>query len=99
MGCQNRGCLGDYDFDHIAAFARKRFIEGIDTVSLMSQAGTDIEREEIALVCLLSVEDDVVRSIQLRCRHAETCHMTNCRDKLRNLINQELASARLATAL
>ena len=93
MVCHNRGCLGDYDFDHIAAFARKRFIEGVDTVSLMRQAVSDIEREEIALVCLLSVEDDVVKDIQLRCRHAETCRMSNCRDKLRQLITRELASS------
>ena len=91
MVCHNRGCLGEYDFDKIAMFARKRFVEGIDTVSLMSQACSDSEREEIALVCLLSVEDEVVRDIQLNCRYADTCKMTNCRDKLRNLINREMA--------
>mgnify|MGYP001098252349 CR=1 FL=1 len=87
----NRGCLGDYDFDHIAEYARKRFVEGIDTVSLMSQARSETEKEEIALVCLLSVEDHVVQDIQLSCRYANSCKMTNCRDKLRSLINHELA--------
>ena len=89
---RTRGCLGDYDFDHIAMYARKRFVEGIDTVSLMSQAGSEKEREEIALVCLLSVKDEVVNDIQLSCRHANSCKITNCRDKLRDLINDELAT-------
>ncbi|MDH5447176.1 MAG: hypothetical protein OEY52_16625 [Gammaproteobacteria bacterium] len=88
----NRGCLGEYDFDNIASHARKRFVEGIDTVSLMSQARTETEREEIALVCLLSVEDQVVRDIQLSCHYSDTCKMTNCRDILRNMINDEIAN-------
>ena len=92
MAGHNRGCLGDYDFDNIAAYARKRFVEGIDTVSLMRQAHTEKQREEIALVCLLSVEDDVVREIQLTCHYASSCEMTNCRDKLRRLINREIAA-------
>ena len=88
---RNRGCLGDYDFDHIAMYARMRFVEGIDTVSLMSQASNDTEREEIALVCLLSVDEATVQEIQLNCRYADSCKITNCRSLLREMINAELA--------
>lgn len=91
MDCQSRACLGDYDFEHISLYARKRFVEGVDTVSLMSQATSESEREEIALVCLLSVEDDVVKDIQLNCRYAETCKITNCRSILREMLEKELA--------
>lgn len=91
MAYRHRGCLGEYDFDHIVGYARKRFIEGIDTVSLMSQAKSDTEKEEIALVCLLSVEDHIVRDIRLNCRYSDTCRMTNCREILRNMIEKELA--------
>lgn len=91
MVCHNRGCLGRYDFDQIALHARKRFIEGIDTVSLMNQAKSETEKEEIAMVCLLSVEDAVVKDIQLNCRYANTCKMTNCHDKLRDMLEKELA--------
>ena len=58
MVCRVPGCLGDYDFDEIVGFARKRFLEGCDTVSLLQQAETQCEKEEIALVSLLSVDDD-----------------------------------------
>lgn len=90
MVSHNRGCLGEYDFDKIVLFARKRFVEGIDTVSLMKQAETEREREEIALVCLLSVDEQTVSDIQLSCRHDKTCNMANCRDLLRKKLNDEL---------
>ena len=55
MTCQNPRCLGNYDFDQIAYFAKKRFVEGFNTVALLEQAGSEREKEEIALVCLLDV--------------------------------------------
>jgi len=90
--CRNRLCLGDYDFDHIAHFARRRFVDGVDTVNLLQQAGSKREKEEIALVCLLDVEDDVIRDIQLKCRYAGQCKVTDCRDRLKKMIEQDLAA-------
>lgn len=84
------GCFGNYDFDHIAHFAKKRFIDGYSTIDLLAQAKSETEREEIALVCMLDVEDDMVLDIELGCRYADDCKVTNCRDKLRRLIEAEL---------
>ena len=92
MTCHNPGCLGNYDFDRISFYARKRFIEGCDTVTLLRQAGSDSEKEEIALVSMLDVEDDVVRDLQLSCVHAGTCKVTNCRTLLKAMIEAELAT-------
>ena len=89
--CINPRCLGNYDFEHIAHYARKRFVEGFDTVALMNQASSQREKEEIALVCMLDVEEGVIRDLQLSCRHADTCDVTDCRDRLRELIEQGLA--------
>jgi hypothetical protein len=91
MACHNPGCLGNYDFDQIAFFARKRFIEGCQTVTLLEQARSQREKEEIALVCMLDIADDQVRDLQLSCRHSETCKVTTCRNMLKNMINAELA--------
>lgn len=90
MVCHNPGCLGDYDFDRISFYARRRFIEGCDTVTLLNQATSQREKEEIALVCLLSVEDDVIRDLELSCVHAGTCKITNCRALIKSLIETEL---------
>ncbi len=90
--CRIPGCLGNYDFEHIAYFAKRRFVDGVDTVSLLQQAETKQEKEEIALVCLLDVEDDVIRTIQLKCRHAGQCKVTDCRDRLKKMIQQDLAA-------
>lgn len=84
------GCFGHYDFDRIAHFARLRFVDGYSTISLLQQARSETEREEAALVCMLDVEDDLVLDVELDCRYAHDCKVTNCRDKLRQLIEAEL---------
>jgi hypothetical protein len=89
--CINPRCLGNYDFEHIAKYARKRFVEGHDTVSLLTQATSQREKEEIALVCMLDVEEHLVRDLKLSCRHADDCDVTDCRDRLRDLIERDLA--------
>jgi hypothetical protein len=90
MVCHNPGCLGNYDFDHIALFARKRFVEGYSTVTLLEQADSEHEKEEIALVCMLDVEDEQIRDLNLCCKHAGHCKVTNCRDKLKRMIEEEI---------
>jgi hypothetical protein len=89
--CINPRCLGKYDFEHIAYYARKRFVEGLDTVALLQQASSQREKEEIALVCLLDVEEKVIENLQLSCRHADACEVTDCRDRLKELIERGLA--------
>ncbi|MDH5446313.1 MAG: hypothetical protein OEY52_12230 [Gammaproteobacteria bacterium] len=84
------GCFGNYDFDKIADFARKRFVDGQSTIKLLQEAANQTEKEEIALVCMLDVEDEYVLDVQLDCRYANDCKVTNCRDKLRQLIEAEL---------
>ena len=86
---RNPGCFGHYDFDHIVDFAIKRFVDGCNTISMLMQAQSETEREEIALVCMLDVDDEIVLDIQLDCRYGDDCKVTNCRDKLRKLIEAE----------
>ena len=83
--------MGHYDFEHIAHYARKRFVEGCDTVALLQQARSQREKEEIALVCMLDVDENVIRDLKLSCRHADACEVTDCRDRLRELIERDLA--------
>ena len=89
--CLNPRCLGNYDFEHIAHYARKRFVEGLDTMALLKQASSQREKEEIALVSMLDVDENVIRDLQLNCRHAGECEVTDCRDRLRDLIERDLA--------
>lgn len=94
MDCRTPGCMGNYDFDHIAFFARKRFVEGFDTITLMEQATSDREREEIALVAMLDIEDGIILDLKLCCRHAGECKVTICRKKLKRMIEEDLAMTR-----
>ena len=85
--------MGNYDFDRIAYFARKRFIEGCSTITLLEQAGSEREKEEIALVSLLDVEDDRIRDMRLTCRYAGKCMVTTCREKLKKMIEDAAQEA------
>jgi hypothetical protein len=82
--------MGNYDFDKIAFFAKKRFVEGCNTIELMGAAESEREKEEIALVSLLDVEDDEIRDLQLSCKYAGQCKVMDCRDKLKKMIAEEL---------
>ena len=90
MVCRNPGCLGNYDFDQIAFFARKRFIDGCNTIALMEQASSDREKEEIALVSMLDVEDERIQDLQLTCSYDKECKVTSCRKKQKKMIEEEL---------
>jgi hypothetical protein len=82
--------MGDYDFDEIAGFARKRYIEGCDTVSLMQQARSRREKEEIALVCMLDIDNDQIRAIDLCCPYGSECRIMDCRERLTRMISRDL---------
>ena len=92
-------CMGEYDFDHIAYFAKKRFIDGCDTIILLAEllasAKTEREKEEIALVSSLKLEGDKIKELQVRCRYAGQCktdagqcRTSDCIKKLKKMIAQ-----------
>jgi len=83
-------CMGNYDFDKIACYAKKRFIEGYSTIELMEAAKTQREKEEIALVSLLHVTNDKIQDIELTCKHAGECKVLDCRERLINMIADEI---------
>jgi hypothetical protein len=92
MACRTPGCLGNYDFNNIAFYARKRFIEGYDTVTLLEQAASEREKEEIALVAMLDLDENIIRDLELCCRYAKQCKVTICRQKLKSMIEEDLAN-------
>ena len=83
-------CMWDYDFDKIAFYAKKRFIEGCSTIELMAAAKTQREKEEIALVSLLHVSNDKIQDIELTCKHASKCKILDCRERLINKITEKI---------
>ncbi len=79
-------CMGQYDFDRIARYARKRFVEGIDTITLLGDANSVVEREEIVLVSLLDVDGAEITALEISCSHASSCAVTDCHERLRQKI-------------
>ena len=89
MSCQNPRCMGNYNFDHIAFFAKKRFIEGYNTIELLEAAESEKEKEEIALVSLLDVENGQFCDLKLGCKYAGQCKAIDCRDRLKKMLEDE----------
>jgi hypothetical protein len=90
MVCHNRGCLGNYDFDHIALSAQRRFVEGCNTLDLLKHANADREKEEITLVASMEIEDEQIQDLQVLCRFSEDCKVTFCRERLKMSIQDGL---------
>jgi hypothetical protein len=90
MACFIPDCLGNYNFDNIAQFAQKRFVEGYNTIDLMTKAGTYREKEEIALVALLSLNANQATDLELDCKYAGKCKVSNCRELIAKMINENL---------
>ena len=83
-------CMGNYDFDKIAFYAKKRFIEGCSTIKLMEMTKTRREKEMIALVSLLHVANDKIQDLELSCNYASECKVMDCREKLKNKIAEKI---------
>ena len=86
----NPYCLGNYNFDNIARYARKRFIEGISTIDLMQRAKSIRDRQEIALVAMMDIDQNTVDNLQLSCQYAEQCKVTSCRKTIKKMIEDGL---------
>ncbi|MGB5278563.1 MAG: hypothetical protein WBO16_19530 [Gammaproteobacteria bacterium] len=89
MPCQNPGCIRQIDFDHIAYYARKRYVEGISTIVLLGAAKTDTEKAWIVLASLLDLDDDNIRELRPYCNHQCQQQMFDMRDRLKLMIEQE----------
>lgn len=85
-------CLGKYDFDRITFYARKRFVEGHSTIELLQQANSTIEKEEIALVAMLDLDETLVKNLTLDCQHASQCRVSDCQKRIRQLLDNALAA-------
>jgi hypothetical protein len=89
MPCQNPGCIRKFDFDHIAFYARKRYVEGVSTIVLMCNAKTENERTLIILASLLDLDDDNIRQLHPYCSPECQRLMFDLRDRLKLMLDQE----------
>ena len=95
MPCQDPGCIRQFDFEHIAYYARKRYVEGISTIVLLTNARTEAEKSLIALASLLDLDDDKIRELKPYCSQKCQQLMFDLRDRLRLMIKQECSGRRV----
>jgi hypothetical protein len=90
MKCSEDTCFSKYSLDRLVRYAKKRFIEGIQTVDLLKTANSEIEKEEIMLIAFLDVEDKEIHDLLLGCTEDDSRLLLNCREILKSLIENEL---------
>lgn len=95
MPCHNPGCMRKYDYDHIAFYARKRYVEGISTIVLMCNAKTECEKTLIALASLLDLDDDKIRELKPYCSGECQRLMFDLRDRLKLMVERECSQRRV----
>ena len=91
MPCEHHGCLRQFEFEHVAFYARKRYVEGISTIVLLCNAKTECEKTLIALASLLDLDDEWILELQPYCSDKCQRRMFDLRDQLRLMIQQERA--------
>lgn len=89
MKTESTNYFTEFDFDHLAYFAYKRYIEGVQTIELMEQANSDREKEEIALVALLDVQADMSIVLSHHQPHEDGGHLSDFRQLLQQHIQVE----------
>jgi hypothetical protein len=90
MPCKNPGCAKYFDFEQIAYYARKRYVEGISTIALLCNAKSEHEKVLIVLASLPDFDDESIRGLKPYCRDECQCEMLQLRDRLNEMLRSEV---------
>ena len=88
MPCNCPDCLQQIDFDTVEYYARRKYVDGASTMSLLANARTDGDKAHIALAALIDLDDDTFFSLDIVCDR-------QCREKLAALRERLLVMFKL----
>ena len=91
MPCSNPGCIRQFDFDKIAFYARKRYLEGVSTIVLLCSAKSESEKTLIVLASMLDLEDENIRELKPYCGSECQALMFDLRERLKQMLQHERA--------
>lgn len=77
-----RRCFCQFTMDELAGWARKRYLERVPTIHLLTLARSPQEREAVGIVALLDVGDDEVLRMLTPLTPAG-CNILACRDTVK----------------
>ena len=79
-------CFCRYRVDELAALAKTKFIEHRSTIDMMENAGSDIERAEVAIISLFDVDDATLMEVMKGKLEDGDCNVVSCRRMLKRQI-------------
>lgn len=89
MPCNNPECLRKHKYARIAFYARKHYVDGVNTIALLCEARSEDEKMQIVLASLLDLDDDGFGDLLPLCSHRCRCRMLDLRKQLRHMIALE----------
>ena len=89
MPCNNPECLRKHKYARIAFYARKHYVDGVNTIALLCEARSEDEKMQIVLASLLDLDDDGFGDLLPFCSHRCRCRMLDLRKQLRHMIALE----------
>ena len=86
----NSECIGNYDFDNIARYAYRHFIEGLSLIEIFQKTKSARQRQEASLVSFMDYRDNKIKNLELTCQYKEQCKTTNCQQIIKARIEEYL---------
>lgn len=84
-----RRCFCQVPKDRLEKLARQKYVEGLQTVNLVKQTVSPVEREEMMAVCLLNLSPEKLRETLSRDPEEVVRHTLQCQqDAIRYLGEQ-----------
>ncbi len=85
----SRFCFAKYDIRELLPIVRKKFVDGFSTVELLKEAQNDEEKDKVAIVALLDLNDGtVMRMLSDNKNGNEDFHILSCRNWLMKTLRQ-----------
>jgi hypothetical protein len=83
----SRFCYGKYDVRELLPIVQKKFVDGITIVELLKKAQNDVEKDKVAIVALLDLDDETVMHMLSDNNNGNAnFHILSCRNRLKKTL-------------
>ncbi len=80
-------CFGKYDIRELLPIVEKKFVDGLSTVELLKEAQNDEEKDKVAIVALLDLDDETVMNLLSDNKNGDAnFHILSCRNRLKKTL-------------
>ena len=83
----SRFCFGKYDIRELLPIVQKKFVDGFSTVELLKETQNDEEKDKVAIVALLDLDEETVMHMLSDNKNGHgDFHLLSCRNWLKKML-------------